>query len=571
MRLPAFLRRKPAPVTPPNPADLLTAGITPGDGRDRMRATSGWSWTGGVSMFTGEKWPDALNYAGLWSIDYRTLRRRSRIAYWDSVQARALLGRLIDNTVGTGMQLEAAPAWKMVAPDWPEEKRTAWLRNTETRFHLWASSMEADASGRMSLYQLQAFAFLQLLREGEIIGIMRYSPDAGRMNPVQLQCVDSDQVMNPSDYIQTEAVKARGNRIEEGIEIDASAKAVAYFIHDATTGKSVRVPRMGGKSGRQFVIHTAIWDSIGQVRGVPALAPLIHELQKLTDYQLAEIEAAVINALFAAYVKPGPNAGSSNLLGGAVERGTSVAQTDAGDTRVEPPSTGWIGKPGLFIQRLKAGEDLASFDVKRPNVHFADFVKAVKSSLSSSLGIPVEILDMSFNANYSASRASILLFWTVVMRWGALLGSAFMNPLYAQWFAQEVTAKRIDAPSWGTDAAIRAAWLNCDWVGPNKPSIDPKAEAEAADLRIAAGLSTHEREAKLYNNTEFSENVERLTVEEKELAEAMKPKAPKPAPGMPFGKPAEKKPAEDEGGGSAQEKAPTQDKGADGSAQEDAE
>ena len=522
----------------PSAEQRLTQGISHSDARERMRMTSGWSWTGGVSMFTGEKFAGALNYAGLWSADYATLRRRSRIAYWESVHARALLGRLIDNTVGTGMQLEAAPVWSMVAPGWAEEKRTAWLRNAETRFHLWASSREADASGRMSLYELQRFVLLQILKEGELVGILRASPDRGRMSPTQVQCIDSDQVDNPSEAASIDAAKKRGNRIEYGVEIDPSSRAVAYYVHDATTGKSVRVPVVGDKSGRQFVVHPGIWEAIGQVRGVPILAPIIHELQKLADYEIAELEATIINALFAAYVKPSPQAPASNVLGGIVERGSGAVQAATGDERVEPPSTGFISKPGLFVQRLKAGEDLASFDVKRPNVHFADFVKAVKSSLSSSLGLPVEILDMSFNANYSASRASILLFWTVVERWGSLLGTGFNSPVYAAWFAAEVAAQRIEAPGFGADPALRAAWLNADWVGPNKPSIDPKSEADAADLRVAAGSSTHEREAKLYNRSEFAENVQRLKVEEKELAEAMKPKAPKPAPGFGAPKPA---------------------------------
>jgi len=534
MRLLDFFRRR--RVETPPPKNQYVDGITPGDARERLRqqlrystiASMGWSWSGGVaSSWTGEKYPGALNYAGLWNFNYEILRRRSRIAYWDSVQARALLGRLVENVVGHGLILEATPAWAIVNPKATEEERRAWTRDVETRFHLWASSKEIDASGRMNLYQLTRFAYLNILRDGEIIDILRYSPDKGRMNPLEIQFIRPEQMINPSAYELVKAAEARGNRILEGIEIDTSSKPVAYYIREELTGKDVRVPKYGPKSKRLFVSHSGIWDSVGQLRGIPLLAPLVHELQKLTDYMIAEIEATIINAVIAAYIKPSQVAPASRALAGPVQRGSSAEQVDAGDPRQTPPSTAYIDKPGLLVQTLKAGEDLASFDVKRPNVHFSEFVKAVKSSLSAALGIPVEVLDMSFNQNYSASRACLLLFWNVVLNWRSFLAADFLAPIYEAWMSEEISAGRIKAAGFET-SVIRAAWLNCDWVGIPHPSIDPKAEAEASDLRTAAGGTTHERAAREYNGSEFSENVERLKIENEELAEAKKSMAPKP-------------------------------------------
>jgi capsid protein len=79
---------------------------------------------------------------------------------------------------------------------------------------------------------------------------------------------------------------------------------------------------------------------------------------------------------------------------------------------------------------------------------------------------------------------------------------------------------------------LRRAWLNCEWTGINKPSIDPQKEATAADVRIAAGLTTREREAKLYNGSEYDDNAAQLAIENAALAaanESLQP-APEPAP-----------------------------------------
>jgi len=505
-------------------------GITPGDARSRISAISGWSWNGGiVQSWTGSKYPGALSYPGLWSLDYTALRRRSRIAYWESLQARALLGRLVDNVVGHGLVLEATPAWGLVNPKASEDEKRQWTRDVETRFHLWAMSKEVDASGNQNLYQLTRFAFLNQLRDGEIINILRSSPDKGRMNPTEVQFVQPEQLVSPMSDEAIRATKARGNRIVDGIEITASGRPEAYYIHDDIIGRDVRIPAIGPKSKRRFVNHAPIIDMVGQVRGVPVLAPLVHELQKLTDYQLSEIEAAVVNATIAAYIKPSEDRPASRAFAGIALRNTEAEESETtAATTTGPPAPAYIERPGLLIQNLKAGEDIASFKVDRPNVHYEEFVTAVKSSLSASLGIPIEVLDMSFNQNYSASRASLLLFWTVVTNWRAILASDFLTVIYEAWMTEEVSAGRIKAPGF-EQPVLHAAWLNCDWVGVPHPSIDPSKEATAVDTRIAAGLTTRERAAREYNGSEFSENVERLAVENEELAKANKSVAKKEA------------------------------------------
>ena len=50
--------------------------------------SSGWSWNGGWS---GDKFTGALTYPSLWAKNHWELRRRARISYWDSVQARQLV------------------------------------------------------------------------------------------------------------------------------------------------------------------------------------------------------------------------------------------------------------------------------------------------------------------------------------------------------------------------------------------------------------------------------------------------------------------------------------------------
>jgi len=497
------------------------------------RAVAGdWSWRGGATasrtLWDGSKFKGSLIYPSAWDIDNATLRARSRIAYWDSPHGRAMLTRLVDNVVGTGLSLESSPVWSLIGGGGTEEERHAKARDIELRFHLWAASHEPDAADFRSLYELQAAAFLNLLRDGESISVLRYSGDPGRMNPLSIQTIDPDQVGTPLEKIHEEAATARGNRIIDGVEVDKALREIALFVAGDDPRSVTRVPVMGG-SGRRFVVHARITDTIGQVRGTPILAPLVHELQKLTDYTVAEIEAAVINAVLAVWIEPSADAPASRALGGIALKNTGGTTT--AETRSAPPRDAAFTKPGVIIQNLKAGEKVQSFDTKRPNVNFAAFTDAVAGMASASLGIPLEVLKESFNANYSASRASLILFWNVVEKWRDIMGSQFLNLVFEAWLAEEVKAGRIPAPGFvGASPVIRRAWLNCSWLGASKPSIDPLKEANAARARIEDGATTREREALAYNGSDFAENAARLTIENVALAAANAPMKPAPAP-----------------------------------------
>jgi len=139
------------------------------------------------------------------------------------------------------------------------------------------------------------------------------------------------------------------------------------------------------------------------------------------------------------------------------------------------------------------------------------------------------VLKKSFNANYSASRASLCLFWNLVESERQDSAALFWTPIYEAWFREEFRAGRINAPGFGTSPLVTRAWLNCDWAGIRMPSIDPLKEANAAHQRIADCLTTHDREAKQYNGSDFGDNAARLTEENALLQEAGQPEASAPA------------------------------------------
>jgi lambda family phage portal protein len=478
-----------------------------------------WRWSSGIrngNIFDGSKFRGSTFYPSSWDLDVEALRDKSRVAYWDSTQARSILGRLVDNVIGTGLSLESSPIWDLIGSGMSEDEQAKLSREIELRFHLWASSHEADASGRMNFYELQALEFSNRLLDGDQVVILRYSGDSARLNPLSIQFIGAEQVFNPYDSGFVNAAKSKGNRIVEGVEVTPAGEEVAFYITDPVTISSVRVP-VKGPSGRRFVLHPAVINQPGQVRGVPILAPLIHELQKITDYTVAELEASVLNAIMAVWIEPSADKNSSQPLAGIRLRG---AQSPEGPQQA-PPAEAKFDKPGIIIQNLKAGEKIHSYDSKRPNVNFEAFVTGITKSLSASVGIPIEVLQMSFNANYSASRASLLLFWNTVEKWREATASQFLGPIFEAWFTEEVKSGRINAVGFlDGPPVVRRAWLSAAWIGAGKPSIDPLKEANAARTRIQDGLTTRERESMIYNGSDYRDNVKRLKIENELLREA---------------------------------------------------
>jgi lambda family phage portal protein len=513
--------------------------------------SASWGWRGGFvgngPRFDGSKIRSSLRslYPSGYDLDSWALRARSRVAYWDSPQARALLQRLADHVIGTGLTLRAAPAWELIGSTLDDEGRRKLADEIDVRFRLWAESHEPDATGRRTLAEMQGFVFANELRDGDIPTILRYSGDSSRMSPLNLQILDADQ-LDPriTTYGMTDRVGLApgaqpGNVLMDGCELTPSGALVAIYVIDPAKpyGKPTRIP-MTGPSGRRFVLLPSIIDLPGQVRGVGPLAPIVHELQKITDYTAAEIEAAVSNALVAGMIEPSAESDTrtnlSKALGGGVQpRATQTGVTAPAGASDLTGSEVRIDKPGLWVGSLKAGEKLTSFDTKRPNVNFGTFVSTITKSISASLSIPVEVLEMTFSANYSASRASIILFWQRVTNWRAHIVSQLLAPVYESWLREEVSLGRfpiLRANGFGADPVRTRAWLQAEWIGDPMPSIDPLKDAEADDLRIAQGATTGERVALEYNRSDFYENAAKRKAELAVMPQTLTlVKQPKPA------------------------------------------
>jgi lambda family phage portal protein len=478
-----------------------------------------------------------IQYAEADDQDYAQLRANSRGAYEQSTIGRGIVTRLVDNVINTGLSRECAPMWDLI-PNGPqtEQEQYRWEREIESRWKLYAQSTEADLSGRQSLKQLMRLLYRIRVVEGEYFVILRYLNAADRMSPLAIQIVPNDAVQTPYDGVTTRRVEDRGGSIEHGIEYDRAGKAIAIYVKESHGDEPTRVPFFGPRSGRRFVIHDGNFESADQFRGFPELAGMVYELDRLTEYDISELEAVVASALWMGVVEaesdasPGKGPGlkprqpkTDTPEGKEVEKGIEQVQ---------------IGKRALVMNNLQPGYHFKGFQPSRPNPNYQAFVEAFETRLAGMLGMPLSVLRQKFQSSYSAARAEILFFWNNVYRRRDDFATGFLDPLFEAWLSEEVRAAKVSAPGF-ENPITRKAWLWGSWNGISRPVVDPLKEANAVGKRLEMGHTTGEKEAKTHNGSDFQENARRLARENELLSEANAPLEPEPE--------VESEPASDEG------------------------
>jgi len=451
-----------------------------------------------------------------------TLRSRSRDLYMNGPVGAAALKTAKTNVIGPGLRLKSRINAERLGLS--EEEADRWREKVEEEFELWSESKHSDALRMSDFYTQQTVAFLGMLMNGDAFAIFKRDQVTPWMPyGLRLHVIEADRISTPmASGVLGDGVEGKapnGNRIISGVEIDGSGALVAYHVSNSYpietgyTGTQMRewkrIEAYGRTTGRPNVLHLMELERAEQRRGVPILAPVIETIKQLTRYTEAELMAAVISGMFTVFVKTaGPT--TENPFGEMIP----------GDKQVEPndPNLYEMG-PGA-INVLGENESVEIANPGRPNAQFDPFVSSLCRYVGAAVEIPYELLLKSFQSSYSASRAALLEAWKMFRVRRQWTAKEFCQPVFEEWLSEAVALGRIRAPGFFNDPAIRRAWCAAEWTGPAPGQLDPVKEATAANLRIANGSSTREREALESNGSDFWSNIQRQKVEREAMEAA---------------------------------------------------
>jgi capsid protein len=454
----------------------------------------------------------------IWRYGIAKTRRVSRIAHSQSPSAQALTGRFVDLVYGTHLELQSQPFFDLI-PGAPMEieGQQEIIKNIERRWWLWAKSKKSDYEEDKSYFEQARINFEELMTDGEYFLLLRYSQSRKR-NPLTVQYI------GPENVVRVNSQVANGNIEKDGIEYKGKV-AVAYHILDCDTNRSIRVPRYGVKSGRTFVIHVKIGS---KRRGIGLLAGIISELTKLSDFQALEIQAAVINALFAVWVETPIGGEQKNLLkkrgiggiGRQIDEAASQFSSSEYETRLKSTD---FQHGGMIVQEMGEGQKLNSFDTKRPTANFQDFYEATLRNLASAKGMSVSVMQYNFNGQYAAARGELLVLWLRVrtMRFDSIMQRE--NEIFKMWLWGEIDNGNVPDYGYGNDEFIRDAFSNAEWTGPARPDIDPLKSAKAHEVEENHSWKTNQQISAERGGGDFDENISRTTDEKRKKAKANEP------------------------------------------------
>ena len=506
-------------------AESLSLDITSKNNNSASEASAYYDGSQGISQggySGGQKTFNGFSGSGRnVVINHAVTRRNARATMQDSAGARSIVERFSNLGAGSGIRLEASPVASLLGIS--EEAARIWSNDVEQKFHLYCSDKKQSRDEEMSLYQYQRLYMLEQQRDNDMFTRLHYTDDPGLQSGLQFQGIDPTQIRGDA---YTFSGFPNGT-IKDGIIRDERGRAVAYNIFVKKkdgTFKEVTIPSHTSDRGRVNMLHGYMPEYVGQARGFSRLAHAVEDFQKLTDFDVAHIQKA-INEASIWIATQNKQQTPSNLFEGMAGRKAGPGGISLDELPVIPTSSDLnrikdfcdvsqapLLEPGLGIFNAEQGDEIKLFDGKTPNSQYEAFVTAFTSFLSASMGMPIEILLMKFNQNYSASRATLLLFWQELEMWREEMATDLLHPIYEMWLSEEIFGGRIQAPGW-SDPRLRAAWLNNSWIGSPVPDIDPQRTAKARGMNISLGASSGDREARGLNGTSFDANRRKITEE----------------------------------------------------------
>ncbi|MDM4122164.1 phage portal protein [Klebsiella michiganensis] len=423
--------------------------------------------------------------------------------------ASGTITRVLDNAVGANYRPIFKPDYRMLRlitgnkafdATWADE----YGKVIEAHWRSWANDpgRYCDVERKQTVSQMLRLGFRHKLLDGDSLLILQYRRD--RLGPgrgqyaTTVQVVDPDRLSNPQQNFDMPNIRG-------GVEIDADGAPVAYHIREAHIGdwwsgaKTMTWQRILRETswGRPIVIHDFDMERGSQHRGVGILAPIVQRLKMLIKYDESELEAAILNAIFGAYVESPYDAQMVSSALGDTGFGDGDELSAYQTQRTEYYQDKRLNlQNGARIPHLFPNEKIVTLDAARPTSNFDGFESAVLRNIAAATGLSTQQVTQDWSdVNYSSARAAMLEAWKTLTRRRDDFATGTAQPV-ASAFVEEIhSIESLPLPSGAPDfLEAKAAYCRARWMGPGRGWVDPVAEKKGAILGLDAGLSTLEME-----------------------------------------------------------------------------
>lgn len=428
----------------------------------------------------------------------------------------------VDAVIGSAFRPIAKPDITALGldPVWAKEFKEAV--EAEWRTYALDPRKYADVTRDQTVPQMFGLAYRSYLTEGDGIGVLGWKKN--RATHTCLRILDPDLLSNPHGMSDTE-------RLRGGVEKDSDGAAAWYHFRQAHEAEawasrsafSWKRIRRERPWGRPVVLHYFDKLRAGQSRGVSRLAPILEKLRMEDRYAKVELEAAVINAVLAAFIRSpmGPDA-IDEMFGGEGTDGAALLSYHA-DRQKYYDEKSDVRFGGAKLTALYPNDEIGVVPTARPAAQFGEFESAVLRHIAAGLGSSYEQLAADWSkTNYSSARAAMIDVWRGWTSRRIGFAQGFCQPFFMAWMEEKVMAGHLPMPSRAPDFHENwMAYARAKWIGPGKGFVDPVKEAQAAAMRVALGLSTLEDEAAELTGSDYADNLEQVKREIESLPDGV--------------------------------------------------
>jgi len=380
-----------------------------------------------------------------------TIAARAR----DAVRSNAYATRIVDlwvaNAIGTGIttQWSAAPHQQL------------WNR--------WTRSLSCDLERACDWGGIQALAMRGMVESGgSLIWMRRVRPSADNAVGLALHVLESDRL----DWSYNGSHE--DNAVIQGVEIGLQGAPVAYWLRaDLEQWPSVqRIGRDRVRVPAEDLVHLYRRRRPGQLRDVSWLAPVLWSLKDLTDYEMALLRKAYVEACLALVVSDSEDATVS---------GSTL--TDSSGNRVE----------AIEPQMILYGRGRRRVETINPTGggSHTGFARRTLEAIAVGTGLTYDQVagDLS-QANYSSLRAGKIEFRRLLeqVQYTILIPS-LVQRVAARFHAEAVAVN-----------LVRPQMPDAVHVPPAPEMVDPLKDTLALVAQVRAGLVPPQEAAAMFGN-----------------------------------------------------------------------
>ncbi|MCO5238858.1 MAG: phage portal protein [Chitinophagaceae bacterium] len=368
------------------------------------------------------------------------LRARSKDLVRNNGYARNGIGRIANNTVGTGI----IPTPKNVSDSVYKKIMQAW--------EIWGEKLDCDFDGKLNFYGLQKMVMRTVAKSGEcIIRRVRTKFKNGAI-PLQLQVLEPDFIDSSRN---TPQITGKGSYSVNGVEYDTDGKVKGYWLFSRHPLEWVTESKL---VPAEDVIHVYDLEDPGQNRGIPFLTSSMLRIRDFDEYEDAQLLRQKIAACFSVFITE--NAALSPL---------NIEKQAESLERVEPG----------IIEHLPPGKSV-QFASPPAAEGYDKYSQQVLRAISAGIGVSYEALtnDLS-NVNFSSGRMGWIEFQRNIEHWQWLMLIPVFCDKAWDWFVEAATLAGFAKPG---------EIIPVNWTAPRREMIDPVKETQALSDQVRNGF-----------------------------------------------------------------------------------